>query len=84
MSKMMSIDELRAILTACAGGDETVAFHGDISDVSMEELGYDSLALIETAARLKLDHGVAIPDELITDVRTPGELLNLINERVAA
>lgn len=48
-----------------------------------DRLGYDSLALIETAARLKTDHGVTIPDERLTEVGTPRELLNLINARMA-
>jgi minimal PKS acyl carrier protein len=84
MSKMMSIDDLRGILIACAGGDDLDALHGDISGMSFEELGYDSLALIETAAKLKLEHGVTIPDEEITEVGTPNELLSLINDRIAA
>jgi minimal PKS acyl carrier protein len=84
MNKTMSIDDLRGILITCAGGDDTEALHGDISDISFEDLGYDSLALFETATRLKLDHGVVIPDEQIIKVRTPKELLDLINERIAA
>ncbi len=80
----MDIDQLRGILIACAGGEDNEALHGEIADLSFEDLGYDSLALIETAARLKLDHGVDIPDELITEVGTPAELLKLVNERIAA
>lgn len=84
MSKMMSIDDLRGILVACAGGDDNDdALHGDISDISFEELGYDSLALIETTAALKLEHGVVISDEEITEASTPGELLKLVNDRIA-
>jgi act minimal PKS acyl carrier protein len=83
MSKPMSIDDLRSILVSCAGGDEDDALHGDISGVSFEELGYDSLALIEMAATLQREHGVVISDEQITDARSPGELLTLINGGVA-
>jgi act minimal PKS acyl carrier protein len=82
MSKMMSIEDLRGIFIACAGGDDTDVLHGDISAISFEELGYDSLALIETTATLKRDYGVVIPDEQITKVRTLSELLNLINDRI--
>ncbi|CAO5245942.1 acyl carrier protein [Frankia sp. AgKG'84/4] len=82
MAKMMTIDELRAILVDCAGGDDAV-LPGDISAVPFDELGYDSLALIETAARLRLDHDVLIPDEEIAEVRTAGELLGKINDRIA-
>lgn len=83
MSKL-NLDDLRDILIACAGGDDIDALRGDISDVEFDRLGYDSLALIETAARLKTDHGVVIPDEQLTEVGTPRELLNLINDRMAA
>lgn len=80
MGKTISVDDLRSILIACAGGDDTDALDGDISGVSFEELGYDSLALIEAAATLKREYGVFIPDEQITEVRNPGELLTLIND----
>ncbi|HEX9336765.1 MAG TPA: acyl carrier protein [Pseudonocardiaceae bacterium] len=82
MNKAMNIDDLHGILIACAGGDTDVS-NGDISGVSFETLGYDSLALIETAATLKRVHGVVIPDEQLTEVRNPGELLSLINDRIA-
>ncbi|MCX5339155.1 acyl carrier protein [Streptomyces atratus] len=82
MSKLMTIDELRGILVSCAGGEEIAELHGDIADTSLTALGYDSLALMETAARLKVDHGVVIPDEQIIEVSTLGELLSLVNDRI--
>jgi act minimal PKS acyl carrier protein len=84
MSQELGIDELRGILVACAGGDDIEALHGDISDIPFDELGYDSLALIETAATLKREHGVVIPDEQLTEVSNPGELLSVINERIGS
>jgi act minimal PKS acyl carrier protein len=80
----MSMDELRGIMIACAGGDDLETVHGDVSGVSFEDLGYDSLALIETAAKLKLEHGVDIAAEQIIEARTPRELLILVNDRIAA
>jgi minimal PKS acyl carrier protein len=82
MSKTMTIDDLRTILINCAGCDDTL--RGDIADASFDELGYDSLALIDTAAMLKREYGVVIPDEQLIELRSPGELLGLINERLAA
>ncbi|SNQ48495.1 Actinorhodin polyketide synthase acyl carrier protein [Frankia canadensis] len=84
MSRTMTIDELRDLLVECAGGDDAAAPAGDISNVPFEDLGYDSLALIETATRLKLERGVVVPDEVIAQARTAGELLAEINERIAA
>lgn len=84
MRKMMSIDDLRGILVACAGGDEISGVHGDISDMSFEDLGYDSLALMATAAKLELEHGVVISEDAISEVRTPRELLDKINDQIVA
>jgi act minimal PKS acyl carrier protein len=81
MSTRMSITELHGILIACAGGDQE-GMDGDIADVSFDDLGYDSLALIETAAVLKRDHDVYIPDDEINEVGTPSELLGMINARI--
>jgi len=83
MTDQMTIDQLRDIMIACAGGD-TEALRGDISAYSFQELGYDSLALLETSTRLKLDHGVILSDDEILELRTPKELLDLINEELAA
>ena len=81
MNNTMSINDLRSVLIESGGGDE---LPGDISDASFDELGYDSLALINTAALLKRDHGVVIPDEQLTELRTPRDMLSLINDGPAA
>jgi minimal PKS acyl carrier protein len=78
----MSIEQLRSIFIACAGGDAD-ALPTDMVDATFDELGYDSLVLIETSATLKREYGVVIPDEQLTELRTPAELLLLINDRIA-
>jgi minimal PKS acyl carrier protein len=78
MSTIMSINELNVILAVCAGSDpETL--EQDSATASFEELGYDSLVLLETSAVLKRDYGVNIPDDEMGEARTPGELLDKIN-----
>lgn len=79
MSKPMTIDELHGILVSCAGGEEFTGVPGSVADVPLTDLGYDSLALIETATRLKVDHGVTVPDDQLTEVETLGQLLRLVN-----
>ncbi|MEV0467260.1 phosphopantetheine-binding protein [Nocardia tengchongensis] len=80
----MTIDELRRILVECAGGDETAPeLAGDISEVGFEELGYDSLALIETASRIERDFGVKIPEDRLVEVKTPAELIGIVNGQLA-
>lgn len=75
----MTTEDLRRVLIDCAGEAEQDVLAGDISDVEFEELGYDSLALMETAARIAQDYGVQIPDDQIVELRTPREVLELVN-----
>ncbi|MGK8500935.1 acyl carrier protein [Nocardia asiatica] len=78
----MTITELRSILVACAGGEDLAELDSDIGGVEFEELGYDSLALIETAARIQRDFGVTIPEEQLIEVKTPQELVDIVNAQL--
>ncbi|WP_330256790.1 acyl carrier protein [Nocardia sp. NBC_00565] len=78
----MTITELRRILVECAGGEELAELDGDISTLDFEQLGYDSLALIETASRIQRDFGVIIPEEQLIDVKTPQELIDIVNSQL--
>lgn len=75
----MTLDELRAILVECAGADEGIDVSGDIADAEFEDLGYDSLALLEMAAKIEQTRGVKIPDGAVADLRTPRSVLGLVN-----
>nr|AAG30201.1 acyl carrier protein [Streptomyces sp. R1128] len=80
----MTIDDLRRILTECAGEDESVDLGGDILDTPFTELGYDSLALMETAARIEQEFGVAIPDDEFAELATPRAVLAAVSTAVSA
>ncbi|MER7206976.1 acyl carrier protein [Streptosporangium sp. NPDC000239] len=73
----LSIDDLRRVLVECAGEAEGAEFDGD--GRTFEELGYDSLALIETAARLKQRYGIDLDDGDVMAAETPAALLSLAN-----
>lgn len=77
----ISIDQLRELLVTCSGDAD--ALSGDLAQASFAELGFDSLALIDTATTLKRDYGVLIPDERLLELHGPGELLALVNEQIA-
>jgi act minimal PKS acyl carrier protein len=79
-----TLDDVRRILIACAGDQDEIDLTGDISDIEFDDLGYDSLALLETAARIKQELGVDIPDELISELKTPRQLLVAVNGDIAA
>ncbi|WP_409181505.1 acyl carrier protein [Amycolatopsis sp. VS8301801F10] len=78
----MTMEELRAILVECAGPTEELA--GDLADAEFAALGVDSLAVIETAARIRQRLGVVVPDAVVADLRSPAELLAAVNAARAA
>ncbi|HET7014169.1 MAG TPA: acyl carrier protein [Streptosporangiaceae bacterium] len=75
----ITLEVLTRTLQESAGTDENVELNGDVLDVDFTELGYDSLALLETASRLEQKHGIVLDDDAATSAKTPRELLELIN-----
>ncbi|GAU65801.1 acyl carrier protein [Streptomyces sp. NBRC 110611] len=75
----MTLDDLRRLLIECAGETDDDSLSGDILDKEFDSLGYDSLALMETATRITSEYGVQIPDERIAELKTPRAVLELVN-----
>jgi minimal PKS acyl carrier protein len=80
----LTIDELKYILREAAGADESVNLDGDILDLDFQDLGYDSLALLETASRIQREYGIHLDDTTVTEVGTPRALLKAVNDHLAA
>lgn len=75
----VTIDDLKRVLREGAGVDEDVDLDGDILDAAFDELGYDSVALLETASRIAREYGVQIDDDAASGATTPRQLLAVIN-----
>lgn len=84
MSTIMTFDDLRTMLVDCAGLAEGVDFTERHLDTELDSLGYDSLAVLETAARIKQEFGVDIPDNEVIDLRTPRLILDRVNTSISA
>lgn len=74
-----TIDDLKAILREGAGADEGVDLDGDILDAEFDALGYESLAMLETAGRIEREYGISLDEEIFADARTPRALIALVN-----
>jgi act minimal PKS acyl carrier protein len=76
----MNLDQLLDVLRRSAGASEALdgAAADEVMDVSFENLGYDSLALLETAAAIERDFGIRLDDEAVADAVTPRLLLDLV------
>lgn len=80
----ITVEDLRRILREAAGEAEGIDLDADILDLTFEELGYDSLALLETGGRIEREHGIELEDAAVTDAKTPRALLDVVNEQLAA
>ncbi|HWE90925.1 MAG TPA: acyl carrier protein [Pseudonocardiaceae bacterium] len=76
--RTFALEDLRRILIVAAGADESVDLHGDIIDTGFEELGYESLALLETGGLIEREFGVSLEDSMV-DMHTPRALIEAVN-----
>jgi minimal PKS acyl carrier protein len=79
-----TLDDLRRVMRVCAGEDAASDLDGDIAQRPFDELGYDSLALLETASRIEREYRVALPDDLLGDIHTPADFVALVNRQALA
>jgi act minimal PKS acyl carrier protein len=78
----LTLDDLRSLMREAAG--DAGYLDGDILDVSFNEIGYDSLALLEAVARVERQYGVKIGDDAVANIESPRDFLELVNTKLAA
>ncbi|MER5495362.1 acyl carrier protein [Streptomyces sp. NPDC002490] len=77
-----TVEDLKRILLEGAGADEGVDLESDILDTDFESLGYESLALLETAGRIEREFGITLDDEVFTENPTPRELVAAVSAKL--
>ena len=77
--RTLTIDDLKRILRECAGADEQIDLDGDILDIEFIDLGYDSLAMLETSSRIEREYGIKLDDDIVVSATTPRAFLALVN-----
>ena len=78
-----SLTTLKEILRDCAGEGDGMSPDGDVRDIPFAELGYDSIALLETAGKIQQLYGVQLADDAVTEARTPDDFLTLVNNAMS-
>ncbi|MDW3848652.1 phosphopantetheine-binding protein [Micromonospora aurantiaca] len=81
--RQFTIEDLRAIIEECLGGEDTAAVTEATLHDRFDDLGFDSLALYEIVTRIQDGLHVTIPDEAVDRLRTPAEVLEYVNGRLA-
>lgn len=80
--KKFTLDDLKRILIEGAGADEGVDLDADIMDTDFAELGYESLALLETCGRIEREFGITLDDSL-DGATTPRALIDIVHAELA-
>jgi len=79
----ITLAELVDVLRS-SGGDSAELTEGrEILDTDFTELGYDSVALLETAGEIERRWSVLLPEEAIVEARTPRLWLDQVNRSLA-
>ena len=78
-----TVDDLRRILESSAGVVGIDWADSRTLETSFNDIGYDSLALLEFSASVQRERGIRIPDEDVFEMVTPKLALDYINQRHA-
>jgi minimal PKS acyl carrier protein len=81
--KEFNVADLRRILRAAAGAGEEIGRDAYVLDISFEDLGFESLALLETGARIQREFGVRLEDSALVETLTPRALIKIVNAQLA-
>ncbi|MEV7438316.1 acyl carrier protein [Streptomyces griseoviridis] len=81
--KQLELRELTALLRECAGEEDGVDLEGDVLDTPFTDLGYDSLAMLQTTGRIERDFEITL-DEAIDGADTPRAYLAVVNQALSA
>ncbi|GAA0941698.1 hypothetical protein GCM10009560_53860 [Nonomuraea longicatena] len=76
--------EFIELLETHAGEPDEGRLDDSVVDVLFEQLGYDSVALLEVLSQIRHQYGIDLAEEILADMKTPRQALHTINELINA
>ncbi|GAA0341268.1 acyl carrier protein [Actinoallomurus spadix] len=77
-----TIEDLRRILHEAAGESDGADVDVGTMDTEFIDLGYESLALLETGGRIEREFGITLDDSTLFESPTPRALIEAVNARL--
>jgi act minimal PKS acyl carrier protein len=74
-----TVVDLNRILRTCAGLDEAVSLDEAVQHSPFDELGYDSLAILELISRVQREYSMRMPDDATEHMETPLQAVEYVN-----
>ncbi|MFG2007171.1 acyl carrier protein [Spirillospora sp. NPDC048911] len=81
-SSEFTIKDLRHILHEAAGESDGAGVEAGTMDVDFVQLGYDSVALLETGNWIERRFGILLDEETLFDSVTPRALIEAVNAQL--
>ncbi|WP_340377086.1 methyltransferase [Streptomyces sp. SS7] len=75
-----TLEELVELIEAHAGEPDEGELDVSVVDVLFQELGYDSVQLLEVVSQIKARYGLDLAEGILAEMRTPRQVLDTINE----
>ncbi|MCX4959770.1 acyl carrier protein [Streptomyces virginiae] len=79
-----TLDDLKRILLEGSGAPEGSGLDRDALDTEFSDIGYDSLALLETASRIEREYGIELDESVMGEATTPRVFLDAVTGHLAA
>jgi acyl carrier protein len=78
-----TLNDLKQVLQDSAGidVDRMCRDPGELMDVSLRDLGCDSLVMLDIAGAIEKARAIAVPDEVVQTLSTPRILLAFVNDQ---
>ena len=73
----LTIGHLEQLMRQCGGLDDNASL---TLDTDFDDLGFDSLAVLELGSRIEQGLGIPMPDEIVSELTSPRAVLDHVNE----
>ncbi|MET9000048.1 phosphopantetheine-binding protein [Amycolatopsis sp. Hca4] len=79
---MLTASALRDLIVEAGGDADGAADLEEFLTTGFDDLGYDSLALLQAEALLRTRYGVVLPEGTTAELACPRDLLAAVNDRL--
>lgn len=78
----LTLDEFIGLVETHAGEPDEGNLDDSVIDVLFEQLGYDSVRLLEVLSQIKNRYGLDLSEEILSETKTLRQTLDKINELI--
>lgn len=82
--RQFTTTDLIPYLLAAVGDDDDITLTSRADDIPLNDLGIDSLAVIDATSHIERDLGITLPDGSTAEIETMGDFCSVVNAQLVA